>query len=455
MKHLTQDFLVELFKLFFRRREMIEVCIIHLKYQYLPIQAYKDLWKAIQLYYKSQGSIPTIGIMSQKFNSGTKEDDVVLEVLEKIKAVSLPNEDEIKLSLEEYIKDSMVAENIDSIIDTWNKGNREKARSLYTKGAESLINFSLTKDTNRLERIFANFENRLARRRLEDENITDSSLKASFGIPELDTFSKGGIDEGDIALWLGQSGAGKTKLLRWIGVYNATVKGLVVLHIQLEGTKKECESGYDATWTSHNLSNLEKGRLDPELVTLLNKNLKDFLALGGEIYIEAYEKFNSATLVDVRSTLIEFEKVYGRIPHLVLIDYFELLEPGDGKVYQISQEKDRRIALGRGLKNLAIELKTRIITATQASAVSPEELNNPDFKMTRYNISRDKNTLDPFSYLFTMNQTSDEKEIDIMRIYCDKVRKYRSGQLIKIMQSYDKERFYDHVKTQELKRTSG
>ncbi len=67
--------------------------------------------------------------------------------------------------------------------------------------------------------------------------------------------------------------------------------------------------------------------------------------------------------------------------------------------------------------------------------------------MTRFNTSQGKNLVDPFSFFITMNQTPDEKNKKIMRLYMDKVRKYKSGQLVHIYQNYEFEKFYDRMKT--------
>jgi hypothetical protein len=101
------------------------------------------------------------------------------------------------------------------------------------------------------------------------------------------------------------------------------------------------------------------------------------------------------------------------------------------------------------MKNIAVEFNTRLITATQASSVDPQLLNDPKFVMTRYNVSEFKNIAEPFSYFFTLNQTKDEYINNLMRIYIDKCRKYKGGQTVTIHTNYSDGCFYDAIKTRK------
>lgn len=67
--------------------------------------------------------------------------------------------------------------------------------------------------------------------------------------------------------------------------------------------------------------------------------------------------------------------------------------------------------------------------------------------MTRYDISEFKGAVKPFSYFGTLNQTKDEYEAGIMRIFNDKIRKKKAKQVIRICQAYEFDRFYDRNRT--------
>ena len=153
--------------------------------------------------------------------------------------------------------------------------------------------------------------------------------KCPFFIDDIDDLLMGGCDKTDIWLGLGQSGVGKSKLLKWVGVNNARI-GNRVLHIQAEGSKKECLDLYDATWSGQTLYEVESGYIKDNLLGKLAKVSNDILNNNGEIYIYSSEQFDSISMRDIRNLVIEVEKLYGKID-LLLIDYLDLIDPGDKK----------------------------------------------------------------------------------------------------------------------------
>lgn len=438
---LTYDFIYELFKLCFRKAEIIEICQIHLKYQYLPSEPFKKIFKAITSYYTLHQKIPTFGTISQQF----EKDKDCTEVLAKIKNAPVVDKEQVLQTFEEYIKQSLFVDTYETIADVYNSGDKDKAYGLLKKAAEEINDFSVTQGTSYYEPIFDGFESRNRKRLVKRESGEDLKVKIPSGIDELDALMAGGMDATDTVLFLAQSGVGKTKLLRWCGV-SAARRGFKVLHIQAEGSKLESLRGYDSTWTGVVNDLVEYAAYDKELYQLLQRTAKDIKGRGGEIFVHAYEQFTMPSIKDVRTIILDLEKTAGTVD-LVILDYLELFNPGDGKKYTVDQERERRRSLGRVLKNIAVEFNTRIITATQASNISPQLSEDANFVMTRNNLSEFKNAAEPFSMFVTLNQTRDEKASNTMRLYVDKMRNYPSSKVIKIMQSYSNDRFYDRKNT--------
>lgn len=354
----------------------------------------------------------------------------------------MPDKDDVLQSIELFVRNSIFIEAYDNLGDLYNKGDKESAFELMGSVADKLNSFHIK---NRYyDKIFDGFHKRNADR-VVASSTTYAGHKIPFLIDEINDIMRGGIDRGDTFLVLAQSGVGKTKFLRQCGVYAAR-RGYKVLHIQAEGTREECLEGYDATWTGVHLSDIEVGDLDADTMKKIEKATANITTNGGEIFVETFEQFNTATMADVREIALEVIKTYGQID-IILLDYLELLDPGDGKKYRISEERHRREALANKFKNICVELNVAGLTATQASTVAPDLLDNPDFVQTRYNISEFKGIIKPFSYFMTMNQTKDEKAAGVMRLYMDKVRKYKSQQTIQICTNYNRERFYDRKMT--------
>lgn len=444
-ENLNDQFLYELFKLCFNKKEVVEVCKVHLKYKYLPSQEFKKVWKTILNYYDAKGSkLPTYGYVAQTHDNDSGVDEIIAE----IKNAPRSEMEDVIDRLEEFVKRSMFLDTYDSLADVYNRGDKDKAYTMLKEVGEEIVDFSIRKGTGYYDLIFEEFEQRHHDRRIRSrQDQAEKTMKVPFGIDELDDITHGGIDVGDTFLALAQSGVGKTKLLRWMGV-SAARRGYNVLHIQAEGTREECLDGYDATWTGVTMRNLKEANIPQSTYEKIMKACTNIQNRGGEIFVHAYEKFNQPTILEVRDLLYNLIESYGEI-HLVLMDYFELFHPGDDKNYSVDQERHRRRAIGRMLKDLAIEAKTRIATATQASDVHPDLLNDPEYVMTRHNVSEFKNVAEPFSYFITLNQTVDEKKEGMMRLYCDKMRNYKSKQTIQIFQNYDTDRFYNRKKTLE------
>ena len=445
LKELNPEFLLEFYKCSMATSSILEVGRAHLKYSYLPDKVHKKVWKSIVDHYTVKEKPPTIGILAQMLNS----DPECLSVIADIKSVGMPDREDLLIQLENYIKNAKFQVLYDELYQTFTKGDKEEAYKQLKEYSDDLHSFSIRNQY--FDKVFEGFNLRMSKRQEVASNPTliENNFKIPFGIPELDFITKGGISVTDTFCFLAQSGVGKSKCLKSIGVHAARL-GYRVAHFQFEGSKKECLDLYDAAWTGIVVHSLEQGILTDEQKKRVQKQLNDIRnGIQGEIFIEAFESFGTASMLDVRNSLIELEKLHGKI-HLVLIDYLEKSDPGDGKRYSVDQEKQRREAISQKMKNIAVEFQTRVGTATQAHGIDKKLLDNPEFVMDRYNTSMGKNLLDPFSFFITMNQTEDEAESMVMRLFCDKLRKYKSKQVIYIAQNYDKEQFCDRKRTREL-----
>ena len=140
------------------------------------------------------------------------------------------------------------------------------------------------------------------------------------------------------------------------------------------------------------------------------------------------------------------EKLYGKID-VIIIDYLELLEVGDGHVYTPGEERFRQAKLAKGMKMLAMEFNAVVHTATQANNIPDENKQDPEFVITRSNLSEDKGKIRPFDIFITINQTRDEAKEEVMRLHTDKLRDYKNGNPIRICNNFAYARFYDRKRT--------
>lgn len=440
---LATNFVVELIAAALERRTVFEIVKQYLKFSYLQEEAEKKLWQWVTKRYDLTGKVPTIGQIQQQF----VDDERVLEKLEEIGDVEIDENGGYELiidSFEKFIKKMKFLEVNDKIADTYNRGDKEGAWELFVKSAEDFSKFSI--QDAKFETVFGDFAERQAKRKSEDWNFR---YKIPTGIDELDYRlggESGGPETGECVLWLGDSGAGKSQCLTSVGIAAAR-QGFRVAHFQLEGTKEQCLNRYDAAWTGTLYQDVKLGNITAKKMEVTKRIIKKLRKT--DIIVSSEETFNAKTFVDIRRELKEMEKKYGKID-VIIIDYLELLELGDGHRYTPSEERFRQAKLAKGMKMLAMEFNAVVHTATQSSNIPEEQKNDPEFVITRAQLNEDKGKCRPMDVFVTINQTRDERKEEIMRLYIDKAREYKSGDIIYICNNFAYARFYDRKRTMDM-----
>ena len=457
---LNIHFLNSLFRIVFSDKEVARLINEHLLYSYIPEELVS--FKQILRYIKNciaKEEIPLKEICYQHFS----EKESVLDCLDGIFNEKIPSKAEILKSFEEFIKHSLFKKAFNDCIELWEDNKKNQSLSNFISEAELLSRFSLFKSTNCFQKVFEGFEKRI------DELYTysiDTTVKERekipFCIPCLDEMTGGGIDCEDTTLLLMRSGVGKSTQLRYHS-FQACRLGFKVLHIQAEGSKRECVSKYDQMWLGVDYTDLMSGKWREREEA--NSGLKKFIDLSKrmvnsqkEVTVYGFEKFGEASMFEVRNLILEYEKQKGFFPDLIVIDYLDLFDVGDGLKYGSDpySQKMKRTHVARKMKNLCLEFKTRIITATQTSDVPMSIWNDSEKVITRNFINADKNLCDSFSYIFSGNQTDKENENNILRIYIDKLRNYkRTIKTIPIYTDYESGRFCNFKKSIELSKELG
>ena len=437
---LAENFVVELFAATLEKRTIFEIVRQYLKFSFLQVEAEKKIWQWMTQRYDKTGKVPTIGQLQQQFS----DNETVLEKIAEIADVEFEEDsgcEDIIRDFESFIKKMKFLEANDKIADLYNRGDKDKAYETFVKYAESFSKFSV--QDAKFETVFGDFAERQAKRKSEDWSYR---YKVPTCIDELDFRlggTNGGPETGECVLWLGDSGAGKSQCLAHVGV-SAARQGFRVAHFQLEGTKEQCLNRYDAAWTGTLYQDVKLGNISAKKMEVSKRIIKKLRK--SDIIVSSEETFNAKTLPDVRRELKEMEKAYGKID-VIIIDYLELLEVGDGHNYTPHEERFRQAKLAKGMKMLAMEFNTVVHTATQSSNIPEEQKNDPEFVITRAQLSEDKGKIRPFDVFVTINQTRDESKEEIMRLHTDKLRDYKNGEPIHICNNFAYARFYDRKRT--------
>jgi replicative DNA helicase len=175
----------------------------------------------------------------------------------------------------------------------------------------------------------------------------------------------GGLNRGEITIFAGQSGAGKSLFLQNLAVNWATA-GLNVLYLSLELSEKLCAMRIDAMHTGYETREIMKNIEDVHMKIRASQQKSH-----GSLRIKQLP--NGCTSNDVRAFIKEYEIHSGKKVDAILVDYLDLMFPISRKV---SAEnlfvKDKYVT--EELRNLAVELNILCVSASQLNRGSYEEI---------------------------------------------------------------------------------
>lgn len=196
------------------------------------------------------------------------------------------------------------------------------------------------------------------------EAIKDKNGQVTTGWESLDRKLFGGFNRGELNIFAGGSGAGKSLFLANLGV-NWALAGMNVLYLTLELSENLVSMRVDSMVTDIPTRDIFKSLDDVEMkVKMIGKK-------SGAFQVKYMP--SGKTPNDIRSYLKEYEIKTGRQVDVLLIDYLDLLMPNGAKV---SAEnlfiKDKYVS--EELRNLAMELNTVFVTAAQLNRGAVEEI---------------------------------------------------------------------------------
>jgi KaiC/GvpD/RAD55 family RecA-like ATPase len=196
------------------------------------------------------------------------------------------------------------------------------------------------------------------------EGIKDKNGQISTGWTNLDKKLFGGFNRGELNIFAGGSGSGKSLFLANLGV-NFALTGLNVVYLTFELSEALVSMRVDSMTTDIPSRDIFKNIDDVEMkVKMIGKK-------SGAFQVKYMPTGKNAN--DIRSYLKEYEIKTGKKVDVLLVDYLDLMHPIAAK---ISAEnlfvKDKYVS--EELRNLAMELNTIFVTASQLNRSSVEEI---------------------------------------------------------------------------------
>ena len=191
-----------------------------------------------------------------------------------------------------------------------------------------------------------------------------SGGQVSTGWPQLDKLLHGGFSRGELNIFAGGSGSGKSLVMMNIAL-NWLQLGLNGVYITLELSEELTGLRTDAMLTNRSTRDIRKDVPGAELlIKMVGKK-------SGNYQIKALPA--QSNINHVRAFLKEFEIASGQKLDFVMIDYLDLLMPVSAKVSPSDLfVKDKYVS--EELRNLAKELGMLMVTASQLNRTAVDEI---------------------------------------------------------------------------------
>ena len=194
--------------------------------------------------------------------------------------------------------------------------------------------------------------------------IKDKNGQVSTGWDNLDKILFGGFNRGELNIFAGGSGAGKSLFLANLGC-NWALQGLNVVYLTLELSEELVSMRVDSMLTGIPTREVFKNLDDVEMkVKMIGKK-------SGQFQVKYMP--SGKTSNDIRSYLKEYEIKMGRRVDVLLVDYLDLLMPISKKISPADLFiKDKYVS--EELRNLAVEKNCVFVTAAQLNRGAVEEV---------------------------------------------------------------------------------
>ena len=194
--------------------------------------------------------------------------------------------------------------------------------------------------------------------------IKDSRGQNSTGWLTFDKYLYGGFNLGELNIFAGGSGSGKSLFMQNLAL-NWALQGKNVVYITLELSEELSSMRLDAMLTGMGTKDVMKNVSDVELrVKMASKKA------GG---LQIVQMKNGCTVNDIKAYMKEFQIQNNIKVDALLIDYLDLMMPVSVKVNPNDQFiKDKFVS--EELRNLAIEYNILFVTASQLNRSAVDEI---------------------------------------------------------------------------------
>jgi replicative DNA helicase len=389
--------------------------------------AHRYLFEKIKEKVTTSGSVPSFTEIEDVLKFTEKHKRKVLKrFAEKIYAIKPADPVYIKDRLTEYAKKNAFVDIFQTAQTFWNSKKHDDAYTYTMEGINLLHGISFRDDINiPIEK----FEE------VRQIHVNERSMKVQkipTKIKPLDDILRGGLEKGELGIILAEPKKGKSIGLIHMGAAALMTRFGRVAHFVLEGTTEQSILRYQARLAQIEYARLESDEITDEENKRLDSIGKKYMK---KLDLVPFNKHWSYTVLDIESKIKEMERA-GKKPDLIVVDYADLLKPSE------KQESARhdQTAVYRALKQLAMIHKVAVWTASQARR--PDEDPEKVYTLRAKDISESYEKVRIADLVVTLNQTTKEREMGILRFVVDIYRSNDTDRTIRMLTNFEKMIFY-------------
>ena len=233
------------------------------------------------------------------------------------------------------------------------------------------------------------------------KHIQEQKGGTSTGWKTFDKFFYGGFNKGELNIFAGGSGSGKSLFMQNLAL-NWSQAGYNVVYVSLELSEELCAMRIDSMITGLSTKEVFKNIEDVDLKVRMQAKK------AGRLQI--IQMPNGCTINDIKAYIKEYQIQNDLHVDALLVDYLDLMNPAGQKVNASDQFiKDKYVS--EELRNLAIELDVLFVTASQLNRTAVDEI---DFDHSHIAGGISKiNTADNLIGIFTSRSMKERGRVQI------------------------------------------
>jgi KaiC/GvpD/RAD55 family RecA-like ATPase len=266
--------------------------------------------------------------------------------------ISIQHQDSFLKEIESFSKNKALANAVYDAVELIDKGNYGEVE----KRVREAILISLQSDLG------TNYFDDPRARLLA---IKDGNGQVSTGWKAVDEKLYGGINRGEITIWVAGSGVGKSLFLQNQAL-NLVKQGLNVVYISLELSEGLTSMRMDSMLTEFGTRDIFRN-LDAVEIKVKQSQRK-----SGDLYVKQIPQ--GSTCNDIKVYLKNYEIERQRRPDVLIVDYLDLVFPNNKKINPSDLFiKDKFVT--EEMRGIGVEYKMIVLTASQLnrSAIQEQE----------------------------------------------------------------------------------